>query len=703
MEDPNELNVELLSMVGLNPWVGNNSGAREYMFTSHIGQRLIVDGATEKRVQTGMEIEFAKYTFAARMPVTGQVIKLIQKYTPNMTTGSYIENTKIAVIYEELDSKRINILEIPAYKSFHQTFGYRLVEKPIMSQLSPGMVIPKDTVLADSPSVSEVGGYKYGTELNVAFMSHPAVAEDGMMISEEAIKKLTYTKIETRVIEFGESKFPINLYGDDENYKGFPDIGDYIRDDGMICCLREHGIDLGPACMSKENLKKPMYFSSDEKIYSGGGKSKVIDINVTYNKAANGIIPSGCERQIEKYINASRPYYSNLIATEAEIRKNRKIKHGVDKIDIGPDLHRVLYDAHVMLDPGGDSASTVINKLYRRSALDMYKIEITLETKVVPTLGLKVTDSHGGKGVICRVVKASEMPVDKNGVVADIVADDISTLKRSNLGRIYEHYVGSVCMEVKFRIRDYFGLDRFSKYEHHWVDGYIRDKDWHGAFDILLTLYKISNERTAIHFSTLTDEEKIEHISYVVVNGPYLFIPPDTQKPHLQMVREFEETFKPLYDKVSVMGPNNQRQWTKSKVRIAPMYILTLEKIADAWSSLSSGKLNHFGVLAPINKTEKYTSPIKKSPVKVLSESDGRIYASYTTDKCVAEVTDRNNNPITHREIVKSILNAEKPGYIVEAVDRNKVPYGGSRPLQMVNHMLLCYGFKLKHFDSNKE
>ncbi len=395
MEDPNELSIELLSMVGLNPWAGNNSGAREYMFTSHIGQRLLVDGATEKRVQTGMEIEFAKYTFAARMPVDGQVIKLIQKYTPNMTTGDTIQNTKITVIYEEVNSKRINVLEIPAYKSYHQTFGYRLVEKSVMSELSPGMIIPKNTVLADSPSVSDVGGYMYGTELMVAFMSHPSVAEDGMVISEDAIKKLTYTKIETRVIEFGENNFPINLYGDDDNYKSFPDIGEYVREDGMVCCLRQHSIDLGPANMGRKNIKEPGYFSSDEKIYVGGSASKVIDINIIYNKAANGIVPSGCEKQTERYMSAARPYYMNILAIEKEIRKNRRIKHGVDTVDMGPDLHRILYDAHVMLDPGGDSASTVINKLYRRSPLDMYKVEITLETKVTPTLGLKVTDSHG--------------------------------------------------------------------------------------------------------------------------------------------------------------------------------------------------------------------------------------------------------------------------------------------------------------------
>lgn len=295
------------------------------------------------------------------------------------------------------------------------------------------------------------------------------------------------------------------------------------------------------------------------------------------------------------------------------------------------------------------------------------------------------------------------MPVDKNGVVAEIIADDISTIKRSNLGRIYEHYVGSVCMDVKFKLREHFGLDRFSKYEHNWIDGYISDKNWKPAYDMLLKLYSIANEPMAFHFSQLNDDSKISHLSYVVSHGPYLLIPPDTQKPHVQMVREFEKEFKPLHDSVSVMGPNNQRQWTKSKVRIAPIYILTLEKIADSWSSLSSGKLNHFGVLAPINKTEKYTSPIKKSPVKVLSESDGRIYASYATDKCVAEVMDRNNNPLAHREVVKSILNASAPGNIPVAVDRTKVPYGSSKPLQMVNHMLLCYGFRFKYFDSNKE
>lgn len=39
--------------------------------------------------------------------------------------------------------------------------------------------------------------YNYVSELNVTFMSHPAVVEDGMLISDEAIKKPTYIKLKT--------------------------------------------------------------------------------------------------------------------------------------------------------------------------------------------------------------------------------------------------------------------------------------------------------------------------------------------------------------------------------------------------------------------------------------------------------------------------------------------------------------------------
>lgn len=295
------------------------------------------------------------------------------------------------------------------------------------------------------------------------------------------------------------------------------------------------------------------------------------------------------------------------------------------------------------------------------------------------------------------------MPVDQNGVRADIIVDDISTIKRMNLGRVYEHYMGSACKEIEFMLRAHFGLERFAKYEIDDIINFLSDKDISFAMNRLITFYNISNEGFASYISSLQPNEKLEHLAYVIQKGPYLHVPPDTQKEHKEIVKEIEKEFKPLYDKVYVRDEHGNMHLTKDKIRIAPVYMMLLEKVADTWSAMSSGKLQHFGVLSPNNRSEKYAYPFKNTAVRAVGETEGRIYASYTSDLSVAEVMDRNNNPHAHREVVKSIINADHPGNINEAVNREIVEFGGNKPNQLVNHIALCSGWKFSYFDSDKE
>jgi hypothetical protein len=53
---------------------------------------------------------------------------------------------------------------------------------------------------------------------------------------------------------------------------------------------------------------------------------------------------------------------------------------------------------------------------------------------------------------------------------------------------------------------------------------------------------------------------------------------------------------------------------------------------------------------------------------------------------------DRNNNPETHKQILNAILEAAEPTDIYNTVDRTAIPFGGSRPLQLVKHILACAG-----------
>ncbi len=697
----NELDLRLLSVIGINPFAGNNSGARQYMFNSHLSQSLVIEGSTEKRIQTGMESEFAKFTFNVKMPCDGKVIAILEKYPTKSLTNNFAFNPTYYIIFENLETGEIDYLEMPNYRSFHQTFGFELkINDIIANGLSVNSVLAKDTVLADSPSVTPVGGYKFGIELNAAFISHPAVAEDGVLISRDVLERLAFKKYEKRVIEFGEKTFPLNLYGDDNYYKPFPDLGEMVRSDSLLGALREYDDDISPGIMSVEDVQKPD-FIFDKLIYASSPQSRIIDINIFYNTNSKYVLPLGMDVNLKKYYVSVNHFYTKLLDLERRLRLENKMKYNSDKLNVSFKLHRLLVEALIYTENGGTSSSDMIIKKFRNEPLDTYKIEFTLETRVLPNIGFKLSGISGDKGVIVRIEEPENMPVDKDGVRADIITDDISTVKRMNLARLYEQYIGRACYHIKFMLRDYLNLNRHKKLKEHLVIKSINDSNYEHVRNIVLEFYEIISSKMFTYFTDLPKNEFIQHLAHVIVEGPYLYITPDHEKGPDEIVKDIYRKYGLRSDKVMMKDLDGNLIESKENVLIGPLYIMLLEKIADSWSAISSGKYQHFGVLSPSLPSEKYAFPYRNTSVRIVGETESRVYAAYTDITNIAEVMDRNNNTITHREVVNSIMSSKYPTNIKEAVNRSIIQYGGIKPLQYVKHILFASGIKITYFDSD--
>lgn len=129
---------------------------------------------------------------------------------------------------------------------------------------------------------------------------------------------------------------------------------------------------------------------------------------------------------------------------------------------------------------------------------------------------------------------------------------------------------------------------------------------------------------------------------------------------------------------------------------------MLLDKIADDWSAVSISKLQHFGIISPQNKNEKFSYPYRCSPVRTQGEAENRVYVGYTDLTNTAELMDRSNNPLTMRNMVWNILHADKPTNINQLIDRTKIEYGSSKPLQIINHVFNTAGFKLSYRRNRK-
>jgi hypothetical protein len=301
--------------------------------------------------------------------------------------------------------------------------------------------------------------------------------------------------------------------------------------------------------------------------------------------------------------------------------------------------------------------------------------------------------------VICQVADEDQMPIDEHGNRADVVFDPNSTIGRMNLGRLYEQYYNACSRDTHKRLCAMLGVvpdtKAYKALTHlETLDPALVMQGW----NYLMEYYAIISPEMRNWFTPeKIQEEPISYLSQIVEKGITIYLPTNNQPESEDIVLQLEQHYRPLWGPVSYVGNSGQRVVTKDKVRIAGMYFILLEKIGDDWSAVSSGKLQHFGVLAPVTKADKYSKPYRPQPVRGAGEAEVRIYVSYVGPLFVAELMDRNNNPKTHKSIVHSLLSANQPCNIDRLIDRRVTPFGGSKPISLAHHLLSCSGFKFQY------
>ena len=290
------------------------------------------------------------------------------------------------------------------------------------------------------------------------------------------------------------------------------------------------------------------------------------------------------------------------------------------------------------------------------------------------------------------------MPVDEAGNRADIIMDGNSTVSRMNLGRLYEHFINATSRDVTKGVINILGVDKNSKnLVSDFYNKISNDTVFNTAYNYLLGYYEITSPRMFDYYSNIQMEEKQNHLLHIVKDGSYLYIPTDNPPDSEDIISEIQEKYPSTYGPVTYKNTKGQTFKTKTNVRIASVYMILLEKIGDDWAAVSSGKLQNFGILSQLTKSDKYNQPTRNQAVRAIGETEARIFVSYCGQPLIAELMDRNNNPITHKNIVWNILTNTNPSNIDFAVDRTKIGYGGAKPLQLVNHIALCGGFKFTY------
>jgi len=681
-----------LSLASNNSFIRNISSSRGIMSQGMYGQAVSLLHPLPNMIQSGTEIEMGKYVLTKQTETLVEVQSVVKRH---INMGSKVMER--LVIFKEIDTGILDCLDLPNFNKLHQYFGFKYNINDEVDFMSKGTILPKDTILAKPPTLEDDGSYSMGRDVNVALMPLGPNDEDGFIIGDETVKDFNFTLYETRVIEVNEDEFMIDI-GNTDSYKPFMEVGETVREDGVIFGKRIFDAEYGPLLCSDKGLKKfnPIF---DEMVYGRAGyKGIVKDIHVYKNRNRKRALSTGTTDLLDKYAESLVNFNKQIISSYEQINREHFKTFGKN-IEVSERFNTLIVKAYGMVE--ADRPNSKIKKMYKLSKLGLYRIEVEIEYQMIPGMHYKFTDLSANKGVGVKVIPEKDMPVNERGIRAGIVMDITSTPSRQNDGRLYEHSIKGSMMEVQWIINDILKTHGINDI-YNASEIIVKE-----VFTVAMDFIKITDTKLYDTYKETFDDNSIDIMKEVVddilKNNLKIWLPSDNEKVGFEIIESTRGTkYKPFKSPVT-FTLDGKTTTTLEPILIAPLYILLLSKIAGDVLTTSSAYVNHSGLPVVVSKSDKHSLPYRNSPTRVFGETEGRIIVAYGGVKLLAELKDLNSSLISHGLSYKHILEADKPSNIERIIDRSKQPYGTDRSLAILNTLYASVGVELKHIkDKNR-
>ena len=211
------------------PFNPSNSGSRKLMSAIHHEHKMDPNHAEVPIIQSGYENEFGRNSSSwVTAESNYEVIYKINKFSFN--------DSHYYLIIRDTDTGIYDVIERVTYNHNTESYGY-LFNNSYLDSLKPGSKIKQGTRLKSSIGFDDYVNKRDGVNLTTMYLSCAQNMEDSVIISESAAKKLETSLIKQTDITINDNDILINLYGDENRYKTFPDIGEEIKD-GIFCGVR---------------------------------------------------------------------------------------------------------------------------------------------------------------------------------------------------------------------------------------------------------------------------------------------------------------------------------------------------------------------------------------------------------------------------------------------------------------------------------
>lgn len=555
------------------------SPARGIMFSNNTKQKVPLNNGHFPRVFTNYENTVGDFsTGKVKAKSDLEVHRIVPKYnTPGLEKHMY------TMFLYDAEADKYTVEEKKNVEDLTEKFGYGYNTENMDSK-KEGDIFEKGEILYQTVSYDEEGNYRYGLNATYMYLTSNDTVEDAIVVRRGFAEAATSKEVEPITISLNEDGFLKNIFGDENNHKGFPDIGEYAKN---VLCARGRFENRRLLHDAKNENVCRIDANSDHIFYC---KGKVTDIFIYSNKTLDEIPDNKINAQIRKYLIMQEEYFKSVLEITDEIlASGSKYSH---------DITHMNQRARDILDP------EVKWKEDQSKAFSNFVIDILVERDVPIEVGSKGTGRGGNKGVVSVIRDDDDMPRLENGKRVDVILNTLGVVNRISTMQLYEQSITFIMDRTAERMM-----------ELH-KDGKTKE-----AINLMNHMIRYFSERQSKEMKKFTDNLSAEEldtlINEAVDTGIPIHIPPIDWEVNLFDVLtnlyKQEPWIQPYKVYVKKFGRYIEMQ---SELFIGQMYFIKLKQTATkGLSARATGKVSSRGLPA---KTKRDNSEImSKTPIRM--------------------------------------------------------------------------------------
>lgn len=432
-----------ISMVGQGDFPGANNIMRSAMNIKHHTQHLAIIKPEFPFLYDGKENIMGEFsTFYKKATKDYKIIKVVKKYNELLKGKVYIA---LYFLYSKSDDS-YELIERKEVENLTENYGFEY-KNEYLDCCEENDIIKKGTLIYSSTSYDENMNTSIGVNARIMYGTHPYVQDDAFIVSESFVNRMVSDYISSKTIPLNSNAILLNLYGDENNYKGLPDIGQRVKNEivAVTRTIKENRMFSD----FRDNSLQTINLQSDQVFYGDG---EVVDINVYCNNPQ--IKVNKVNKQVLQYYQDARWFYSEVY------KECKKIINSGSK-NIDNNINRWMKKAMNYLDIQAQWA-------YNDNVFSNLMIELLIRKREPIKIGRKLVGRHGNKGVTSTILPDDEMPfmtteteIDELGVVhpkgererVEIITNPLAIINRTIPMALFESSVTFITDRIRKHIK----------------------------------------------------------------------------------------------------------------------------------------------------------------------------------------------------------------------------------------------------------